>query len=125
MVLVANLLFFITTASAQEQNIAWQTEFIDLTITLDPGRGIIRGDAGLQLKNLGTGNENILLTLNHQLRDVYRVKDEIAFKKGPFRDSRTVEINARATKLSFLLSFKPQIVHFDQDYKILRWTEQF
>jgi hypothetical protein len=73
--LMVNSLLFTATASAQEQNAAWQTEFIDLTITLDPGRGIMRGDAGLQLKNLGTGNGDILLTLNHQLR-VKSVQDE-------------------------------------------------
>ncbi|MEI6614357.1 MAG: M1 family aminopeptidase [Chrysiogenales bacterium] len=60
-----------------------------------------------------------------QLRDVYRVKAEIGFNKGAFRDIRTVEINARETKFSFLLSFKPQSVHFDPDYKILRWSDQF
>jgi len=38
---------------------------------------------------------------------------------------RTVEINARETKFSFLLPFKPHSVHFDPDYKILRWSEQF
>jgi aminopeptidase N len=67
--------FFTSTAPAQERNSAWQTEFIDLHITLDPGRGILRGDAGLLFKNLGTGNENILLTLNHQLQ-VESVHDE-------------------------------------------------
>ena len=60
-----------------------------------------------------------------QLRDIYRVKAEIGFNKGAFRDIRTVEINARETKFSFLLSFKPQSVQFDPDYKILRWSEQF
>jgi aminopeptidase N len=73
--LMVNSLLFTAAASAQEQNAAWQTEFIDLTITLDPGRGIMRGDAGLQLKNLGTGDGDILLTLNHQLR-VKSVQDE-------------------------------------------------
>ena len=60
-----------------------------------------------------------------QLRDVYRVKAEIGFNKGAFRDIRTIEINARETKFSFLLPFKPQSVQFDPDYKILRWSEQF
>ena len=60
-----------------------------------------------------------------QLRDTYRVKAEIGFNKGTFCDIRTVEINARETNFSFLLSFKPQSVHFDPHYKILRWSEQF
>jgi aminopeptidase N len=60
-----------------------------------------------------------------QLRDVYRVKAEIGFNKGAFRDVRTVEIKARETKFSFLLPFKPHSVHFDPDYKILRWSDQF
>lgn len=60
-----------------------------------------------------------------QLRDVYRVKAEIGFNRGAFRDIRTIEIKARETKFSFLLSFKPQSVQFDPDYKILRWSEQF
>lgn len=60
-----------------------------------------------------------------QLRDVYRVKAEIGFDRGAFRDTRTVEINARETKFSFLVSFKPHSVRFDPDYKILRWSDQF
>ncbi|MCX6555968.1 MAG: hypothetical protein NTW95_00815, partial [Candidatus Aminicenantes bacterium] len=60
-----------------------------------------------------------------QLRDVYRVKAEIAFYKNSAREIRDVEINGRATTFSFLLPFKPQSVRFDPDYKILRWSEQF
>ncbi|HSQ35582.1 MAG TPA: M1 family aminopeptidase, partial [Candidatus Binatia bacterium] len=60
-----------------------------------------------------------------QLRDVYRVKAEIGFDRGAFRDVRTVEIKARETKFSFLVSYKPHSVRFDPDYKILRWSEQF
>lgn len=60
-----------------------------------------------------------------QLRDVYRVKAEIGFSKGAFCETRTIEINARETTFTFLLPFRPQIVRFDPDYKILRWTEQF
>ncbi|TFG78871.1 MAG: hypothetical protein E4H23_06970 [Chrysiogenales bacterium] len=60
-----------------------------------------------------------------QLRDVYRVKAEIGFIKGAFCEIREIEINARETKFSFLLPFKPQNVRFDPDYKILRWSEQF
>jgi aminopeptidase N len=60
-----------------------------------------------------------------QLRDVYRVKAEIAFTKGAFREIRTIEINARQTTFSFLLPFKPQVIRFDPDYKILRWSDQF
>jgi aminopeptidase N len=60
-----------------------------------------------------------------QLRDVYRVKAEIAFTKGAFRETRDIEINARTTTFSFLLPFKPDSVRFDPDYKILRWTGQF
>lgn len=60
-----------------------------------------------------------------QLRDVYRVKAEIAFYRGSAREIRDVEIKARATTFSFLLPFKPQSVRFDPDYKILRWSEQF
>jgi hypothetical protein len=60
-----------------------------------------------------------------QLRDVYRVKAEIAFNKGAFRETRAIEINGRKTKFSFLLPFRPQNVLFDPDYKILRWSDQF
>ena len=60
-----------------------------------------------------------------QLRVPYRVKAEIGFYRGAFRDIRTVEIKARETKFSFLLSFKPQSVQFDPDYKILRWSDRF
>jgi aminopeptidase N len=70
-----NLILYPIVASAQEPHSLWQTEFTDLAITLDPERGVMKGDAGLQLKNLATGNEDILLTLNHQLR-VESVKDE-------------------------------------------------
>jgi aminopeptidase N len=60
-----------------------------------------------------------------QLRDVYRVRAEIAFKRGLFREIRTIEITAKETKFSFLLPFRPQSVSFDPDYKILRWSDQF
>jgi aminopeptidase N len=60
-----------------------------------------------------------------QLRDIYRVKAEIAFTRGAFREIRDIEINARATTFSFLLPFRPESVRFDPDYKILRWTGQF
>jgi len=60
-----------------------------------------------------------------QLRDVYRVKADIAFKRGLFREIRTIEVTGRETKFSFLLPFKPQAVLFDPDYKILRWSDQF
>jgi aminopeptidase N len=60
-----------------------------------------------------------------QLRDVYRVKAEIAAFRGPIRETRHIGINARETPFSFLLSFRPLAVRFDPDYKILRWTKEF
>jgi aminopeptidase N len=59
-----------------------------------------------------------------QLREVYRVKAEIAFQKGAFREIRQVEIDGRESSFSFLVPFKPQAVLFDPDYHILRWSEQ-
>ncbi|MCX6558840.1 MAG: M1 family aminopeptidase, partial [Candidatus Aminicenantes bacterium] len=68
-------LLFTSTAPAQEPHPAWRTESIDLAVEIDPDRGVLKGDAGLQLKNLGAGDDEILLTLNHQLR-VEAVMDE-------------------------------------------------
>ncbi|HUU05538.1 MAG TPA: M1 family aminopeptidase [Patescibacteria group bacterium] len=69
---------------AQEPPSAWQTEYIDLAVTLEPGRGVMRVEAGLLLNNPGVDNEDILLTLNHQLQ-VESVTDEsgrsLAFKQ--------------------------------------------
>jgi len=85
--LFSMFIFFLSTAAAfaQEPCPWWQTESIDLVVELDPGRGMLKGDAGLQLRNLGAGNEDILLSLNHQLQ-VESVKDEsgrsLAFERS-------------------------------------------
>jgi aminopeptidase N len=60
-----------------------------------------------------------------QLREVYRVRAEIAFGAGSAREVRTVDCSGRETEFSFILPFNPQTVLFDPDYKILRWTEEF
>ena len=53
---------------SRERDSTWQTLFTDLAVILDPGRGMLQGDAGLLLENPGAGDENIHLTLNHQLQ---------------------------------------------------------
>jgi len=60
-----------------------------------------------------------------QLRDVYRVKAEIASFRNTFSETKYIEIKDRETPFSFLVSFKPQVVRFDPDYKILRWSKEF
>ncbi|MCJ7588029.1 MAG: hypothetical protein MUQ00_09050 [Candidatus Aminicenantes bacterium] len=60
-----------------------------------------------------------------QVRDVYRVAAEIVFVKDGARETRVVEIGGEETVFSFVLSFRPDAVLFDPDYKILRWTDEF
>lgn len=60
-----------------------------------------------------------------QLREVYRVKADIACFKGDRRENRNLEINGRRTPFSIILPFQPQTIRFDPDYRILRWSEQF
>jgi aminopeptidase N len=60
-----------------------------------------------------------------QVRDVYGVSAEIVFVKDGVRETRVIEIGSQETEFSIVLSFKPDAVLFDPDYKIFRWVDEF
>jgi hypothetical protein len=70
------------------------------------------------------GNFQISGIIN-QVREVYRVNAVIGLVKGESQETRNVAIRNRKTAFSFLLSYMPDTVLFDPDYRILRWTEEF
>jgi hypothetical protein len=70
------------------------------------------------------GQETLVRGQILQVREVYRVEAEIVCANRGVRETRTVEITARDTPFSFTLTFRPETVVFDPEYKILRWTEE-
>jgi len=65
-------------ARTQEGRGRWRAEFAELKIELDPAQGasgLMRGDARLRLRSLGSSAQNISLDLNHELT-VLSVTDE-------------------------------------------------
>ncbi len=111
------ILMLACAAFSQEAPAAWQTEFIDLAVELDPLHGSLRGDARLLLKNPGNGNEPVSLDLNHQLR-VESVTDEtgrmLTFRQSGdslsvFPQKRTAAAQLRIIRIGYRGSFFERI----------------
>ncbi len=107
--------------SAQESRHPWQAEFTDLTVEIDPLRGLMKGDARLQLKNPGAGSEGIHLDLNHEL-DVESVSEDggrtlpferragslVIHRRGPSSVRETITL-----RIQFQGSFHERIPELD------------